>query len=375
MQSFSKIVDSLRFPFIVMVVFIHCSGTYPVNIDSITWNDTASIDYYVILRFLVIDILCRIAVPSFFLFSGYYFFYKVDSFSIDIYKNKLRKRVRSLLIPYLIWNSLQFVLSALLVAKQNLFNGNIQDSVVGVYNDLGGIVGIFWNGSVSSDRLNWLGLIDGRTAPADMPLWFLRDLIIMSIIAPVIYYSIRKFKIGYLFLLFLLCVFKLWPWIPGLSIDALLYFSIGAYLSINKVDVLALCNKYKIALYCISILLIPILLYMHNSGPVLLLPFYILAAMGSSFNIMITISKKCPSLQYRLINLKQSVFFIYAIHYMSIVAFVPLIADRYICSLNIIFQVFLFFICPILCTLLCLFYFKISSTFFKSTTNVLIGKR
>ena len=40
--------------------------------------------------------------------SGYLFFLKNDSFTLDDYKGKISKRIKSLLVPYLIWNVIIF---------------------------------------------------------------------------------------------------------------------------------------------------------------------------------------------------------------------------------------------------------------------------
>lgn len=43
------------------------------------------------------------AVPLFFAISGYMFFWGINSFNKDTYIKKLKKRIQSLLVPYLFW--------------------------------------------------------------------------------------------------------------------------------------------------------------------------------------------------------------------------------------------------------------------------------
>ena len=89
----SKTIQFLRLPLIVGVVFIH------------TLNDSyGQFPVYDWTRYLVNDELAHIAVPLFFFMSGFLFFYRTD-FSFATYKQKLIKRVHSLLIPYLLWNA------------------------------------------------------------------------------------------------------------------------------------------------------------------------------------------------------------------------------------------------------------------------------
>jgi len=55
-----------------------------------------------IVKFIVS--LMRICVPSFFIISGYLFFYRVNKFTLNIYKEKLYRRVKTLVIPYVLWD-------------------------------------------------------------------------------------------------------------------------------------------------------------------------------------------------------------------------------------------------------------------------------
>ena len=88
----SNFITFLRFPLIVGVLVVH---THLLVNDHEAWYD-----YYS----HIIGKLTLIAPAVFFMMSAYLFFYK--GFSISIYKDKLRKRIKSLLIPYLIWNLL-----------------------------------------------------------------------------------------------------------------------------------------------------------------------------------------------------------------------------------------------------------------------------
>ncbi len=54
--------------------------------------------------------ICRIAVPCFFLISGYLFFKKLEDWNLDMWKGKMVRRVHSLLIPYVLWNILAAIL-------------------------------------------------------------------------------------------------------------------------------------------------------------------------------------------------------------------------------------------------------------------------
>lgn len=95
----SHSVSQLRFPLAVLVVFGHANILqFPINGVSSNFD---VIQYPIIL-------FCKIifdpAVPLFFLISGLLFFWNVDSFSKNEYKRKIKKRIKTLLLPYLVWN-------------------------------------------------------------------------------------------------------------------------------------------------------------------------------------------------------------------------------------------------------------------------------
>lgn len=52
----------------------------------------------------------HIAVPTFFLISGFLFFVNFQEWSWEGYKKKMSSRVKTLLIPYVFWNIVPFLL-------------------------------------------------------------------------------------------------------------------------------------------------------------------------------------------------------------------------------------------------------------------------
>ena len=95
----SKTMTYLRFPLIIAVVFIHTQlGETIINGESVA--EESKFIIHDILFHIITNELARIAVPLFFFISGFLFFYKTDSFTLEKYKNKLKKRFRTLLIPY-----------------------------------------------------------------------------------------------------------------------------------------------------------------------------------------------------------------------------------------------------------------------------------
>ena len=191
----------------------------------------STMDLYNLLR-LTIHFLSDLAVPCFF-FSGYLFFINMKQWDLEKFKHKLSRRLHSLIIPYLIWNVIP-VLKALVKSAFQL-NESILTSWYNVM-DSKGWLHIFWD---SHERLGQTG------APEDMPLWFLRDLIILSfILTPIIFY-VAKRKAGFLLfaVFFILGMLKI-PEVAGFSYSAIFWFSTGAYISIQNFPIIRYVSRY-----------------------------------------------------------------------------------------------------------------------------------
>lgn len=93
----SKTIMFLRFPLIVAVVFIH-TNLADVMINGRLLVNEGQFPIHDLFRHIITNELARIAVPLFFFISGFLFFYHTD-FSMKMYKQKLKKRVRTLLVP------------------------------------------------------------------------------------------------------------------------------------------------------------------------------------------------------------------------------------------------------------------------------------
>ena len=106
----SSTISALRFPLTVGVVFIH----FNVLSDNLAMRGTGNAEHFptwlVCMFNLFSEVLPRIAVPLFFIISGYLFFR--SGFMIRTYTDKLRRRVRTLLVPYILWNLLYLIRTA-----------------------------------------------------------------------------------------------------------------------------------------------------------------------------------------------------------------------------------------------------------------------
>ena len=98
----SQVLNVLRFPATLMVIIGHCA-LITMLIPISTFSGEMAL-----ARFIQQFIYCMggLAVTLFALISGYYLFAKGDIFTISHYIDILRKRFKTLLIPYVLWNLL-----------------------------------------------------------------------------------------------------------------------------------------------------------------------------------------------------------------------------------------------------------------------------
>lgn len=90
-----KTIPIFKFILIMGVVLIH-SNIYHLTPSGFNGYGPEIVNF--------ITSLMQVCVPSFFIISGYLFFYGVDNFTADVYKKKLSSRFKTLFIPYMIWD-------------------------------------------------------------------------------------------------------------------------------------------------------------------------------------------------------------------------------------------------------------------------------
>ena len=288
------IIRQLRFPMIVLVTYAHSYGKVTEGFSLVVseWNT------YEFLKLLVSQTLVKVAVPVFFIMSGYLFFANVEKWSINVYKTKILRRMKTLLIPYLIWNLLMAV-------KMKTFSWNI--------------FGVFW--CPAGIQTDWFGQEQWMTAPANMPLWFLRDLIIVSLFTPIIYIIVRKLGSWLIVILTILYLSGICAFIPGLSAYAVYFFTLGAFFSIRRTDLLEKLRRFEWSAYILSIAFAIAMMLTYNTlfFSSLMLCFRLVGAVAVfclASRILASTTKRLPSL------VCDSTYFIYLAHYVFFFSFI-----------------------------------------------------
>ena len=206
-------LDVLRFPLIALIVYLHACGVTANFADGTRGlADARTVENVQVIT----GSISRIAVPLFFLMSGFLFFRGV-TFSVATYHAKLQARARSLLIPFLFWNLALFVLVAVaqsVSALAPLFNGqNLAVRSMSAFQMVDAIFGI-------------------TRYPIAYQFWFIRDLMILVIASPLIWLAARHLAKPTLIVLLWAWVFDAWPvlWPAG---EPVLFFFVGAMIAIR----------------------------------------------------------------------------------------------------------------------------------------------
>lgn len=80
-------------------------------------------------------------------------------------------------------------------------------------------------------------------APVDDPMWFIRDLIILSVLSPVVEWLLRVTRGWLLVLLTGLFIAGMWPHLVGFSLTGILFYSVGAWASIAEWRIIPVLSR------------------------------------------------------------------------------------------------------------------------------------
>lgn len=211
---------TLQFPLVILLTFFHNDrgGVFTERMQGIPGLN------------LVVDMLAyRIGgmrASVYFMIAGYAFF-KAFTPTLAWFARKWKSRARTLLVPLVAWNALGLL--TLAVAQQiPALSGLLTPT-----SDWGNPIADF---SQSQFRTALLGA--PHMQPLIYPLWFLRDLFTLMLLAPLLFVAIRTTH-GWVTPLVAVCwVFGIYP--PFVAEDALIFFIVGCHVSITRRSIFAL---------------------------------------------------------------------------------------------------------------------------------------
>lgn len=164
-------------------------------------------------------------------------------------------------------------------------------------------------------HITWLGISHDYTYPINIPLWYIRDLMVLCLLTPFVFAIIKKVGIFFIVLIGILNILEVWPNIHGFGPSGFFFFCLGAYFAIKKINMLVIFRKMEMPCYCLALLLLVILIPNNNYymiGVVNLSFFYILFGVVCVFNIASRFSDSKGNHLYRWLT--NSTFFVYACH-------------------------------------------------------------
>lgn len=203
-QQFRNKIQWFSFGFSILVIWMHSQNAELFLGEQETAGWVAQLEYW------IGEGLGQIAVPGFFMISSYLFF---RSFRWRKLSEKWNSRIRSVIVPYLIWNM------------------------------------IYYMGYVIGSRLPAVSMVMGKDViPFNLPMlldatvnytynsvfWYLQQLIFLIALAPLIYLLERNIWTSVLYLGTLTWALYMGKApVPGLNLDALWYYSLGAFAALH----------------------------------------------------------------------------------------------------------------------------------------------
>ena len=228
-ESVSRRISALRWPACLVPVLAHAAqsfafvGDYPKTAE---WLVPLMDSPYLWTDAFIYSLLGIGVVPMFFLFSGYLHFACPRSYS-----EVLRRRVPRIFVPMVLWTAIFCAFALAVIPLFGLCSG---------YDFL-----------FSSDPKRWFTCLvgdyshpftAGLCCPTVYQFWYLRDLIVLMLIGPLVNWWLRRAPIVYFALV---CASAFGDWRPLLvGTTALMFYSLGAFCGLRKVDFFALADRY-----------------------------------------------------------------------------------------------------------------------------------
>lgn len=355
----SELINAMRLPLIYLVILIHTYYNPGTLAECQTWEDY--------LHFFLVDVISvnalRAAVPCFFVFSAYYFFFKLRPvgstkplvWSQEFYYEELSKRIRGLLIPFLLWG---FIFIAAISAKNELF------ALIGLEKDPAQMKEL--NRSVES--LLWDSI--------DAPLWYIRDLMCMMLLSPLFFYLLRYLSWGGIIAIFIPYALQVETGVLGLGSTAAFFFAVGAYLGMHHLDIVSICRKIWLPALVISLTIPPyVTLHSDSMWNESLLRIYAPMGVITIINGLNFVIKRSARIKAFFLTYSPMVFFIYAANELYILNWVKGLFTRLPLADHIAVRVASYFLVPAVTIFVCVLVYRLMNRYFPKALSILSGGR
>lgn len=243
-----------------------------------------------LLEYKIIPAVIRISIPCFLMMSGYQFF---RGFTMGKLAGKWKRRIKTLLIPYAVWNLLYYF--GYLLANQ-----------VEVLKDIVNKPDIC---------LSLEQIVEAAVFYRYNPVfWFMYQLILLVALAPILYLFLKRVWSGCLFLAAVIVVIHGEFTLPLVNQDALFYYSVAGFLALHGQGAVEGPWTWRGATLGAALLILGMFAgapYYTRSFPPAIVAYYTLAIFG--LWLMADerhLGKKVPWSEYT--------FFIYAFHFIPV---------------------------------------------------------
>ncbi len=327
----TRYITALRFPLACFVVLIHAYNS--------CWRDLGS-DFIDGLGSFLSLTLPQFAVPLFFVISGYLFFFSTQEhgFTAHTYFTKIKHRLRTLLVPYLAWN----ILAIALYAAQAFASGQSLQQPLSA--------NLLWGCRTTGVGFtNWLGMtVAPGTAPVHEVLWFVRDLIVVTLLSPLFYAMLKRGGLWTLLALAVVYYAKLWPNPLGLTFNAVWWFAVGAFFAIRGLSMPQLAMRLATPAAIIVIPAAATATLYPGTLATATRHIYVLCAIISAISIATWFAKRHSTSQI----LAKSSFFVYAAHTIFLLPLTKLFASLSATTHSCALEACCFITPPILATII-----------------------
>lgn len=333
--NYSNKIKWLSGVYAFLVIMIHTNSYLITFADS--FKDIFPHKAQVIANMMMI--ICNIAVPSFFMFSGFLFFKDARNIDLSNIKNfvgyfykKFKSRIFTLLIPYILWCCIIFIIAHFVAIIQGRLTG----------------AQIFDYSSFNTYLL---------MSKHYLVLWYLRDLIIFTLFTPIIYICMKNKFTGIIFIFF-----------AGLINSSLYIYLIGCFVGIWYADKI----EKRVPVYIRNIGIIVLMIILS----ILIFERELLVQYSVIYTTIIPIAAWC-ALDWGTWNKKvpdvfKNSFFIYTCHYYIYSKVCELLCKLFLYDKYS--SIVIYLIAPVITLVLCWGISKILRRYFKDTWKALVGR-
>ncbi len=274
-------------------------------------------------QYTIVPEIIRLSIPCFLMLSGYLFY---RNFTYSKLMEKWKRRIHSLLIPYLLWNAFYYF-GYLFASRFSVLRGLINRSEI---------------------PFTWTGALRAMIKFEFNPVfWFMYQLIILVLLTPLLYLFLRNVWTGAVLVLCLLGAVFAGIALPELNLDALLYYSAAGYGALHGRTVIEASWTPRRAIFGLALLIMGAIIgqsyYRHAYVPGIVV-YQLLASIA--FWLLVN-----ENMLGKIRPIMSCTFFIYAFHFIPVRLINKVMASFFFGNETMAMVLFLFM--PFFAALIC----------------------